>query len=112
MESQVTVTARTRARENPKCYRPLYETAARSGGENLLQTTIRNSRAQRGENLLQNTMRKKHTFHLFAKLVRETITCVECGKPHIWESILIRRHALFEQASAKHNCETSEYFFN
>ena len=35
IESQVTVTARTRAHENPKCYRPLYEIAARSAAKNL-----------------------------------------------------------------------------
>ena len=33
IESQVTVTARTRAHENPKCYSALYETAARSAAK-------------------------------------------------------------------------------
>ena len=65
IESQVTMTARTRARENPKCYRPLYETAARSGVEILLQTTIRNSRAQRAKICYRTLC---DTFHLFGKL--------------------------------------------
>ena len=64
IESQVTVTARTRARENPKCYSALCETAARSAAKILLQCTMRNSRAQR-ENLpehLRNSRAQRGKF--------------------------------------------------
>ena len=77
IESQVTVTARTRARENPKCYRLLYETAARSAAK-ICYRPLYETAARGAAKICYRTLCERSVRNL-----SEKITCIECGKPHI-----------------------------